>query len=124
MEISEFLTLLAIVVALTIGVTGILQTRSIQKREFRHRLLNEIIDWSIDIRKNNPDLTSVLKTASERLTKTTGSMEKNDLIVPRSFISEEKLELTGNDIYLSGLVAPLEEIWVRNGYLRMIASIF
>ena len=40
--------LLAVLAALGIGITTILQTRSIQKAEKRERLLNEIIEWAVD----------------------------------------------------------------------------
>jgi len=41
------LTLIGIVVALIVGIKSILATHSIQKREFRYRLLNEIAEWAI-----------------------------------------------------------------------------
>jgi hypothetical protein len=43
------ITLLAVVVALGIGLAGILQTRNIQKNEHRRRLLGEILNWAQNI---------------------------------------------------------------------------
>jgi len=49
--LSAGITLLAVFVALGIGVASILHTQSMQKRERKERLLNEIIEWAIDIAK-------------------------------------------------------------------------
>ncbi len=46
---SAGLTLVAIIVALILGVQSIRETRNIQKREFRHRLLNEIAEWATKV---------------------------------------------------------------------------
>ena len=51
MEIAGWITLAAVIVALGIGVTSILQTQILQKRERKERLLNEIIEWAIDVAK-------------------------------------------------------------------------
>jgi hypothetical protein len=47
MEVGDWITLAAVIVALGLGVAAILQTQSLQKRERRERLLNEIIDWAL-----------------------------------------------------------------------------
>jgi len=49
MEVGDWITLAAVIVALGIGVASILHTQSLQKRERRERLLNEIIEWAIDV---------------------------------------------------------------------------
>jgi DNA-directed RNA polymerase subunit F len=49
MEVGDWITLGAVIVALGIGVTSILHTQSLQKRERRERLLNEIIEWTIRV---------------------------------------------------------------------------
>ena len=49
MEVGDWITLGAVIVALGIGVTSILHTQSLQKRERKERLLNEIIEWALDI---------------------------------------------------------------------------
>lgn len=49
MEITGWITLAAVIVALGIGVASILHTQSLQKKERRERLLNEIIEWAIDV---------------------------------------------------------------------------
>jgi len=47
MEISDWITLAAILVALGIGVSSLIQTERLQKRERKERLLNEIIEWAV-----------------------------------------------------------------------------
>jgi len=49
MEPAGWIMLAAVIVALGIGVASILQTQSLQKRERRERLLNEIIDWALEV---------------------------------------------------------------------------
>jgi hypothetical protein len=49
--ISAGIMLLAVFVALGIGVASILHTQSMQKRERRERLLDEIIEWAVDMTK-------------------------------------------------------------------------
>lgn len=49
MEVGDWITLCAVIVALSIGVVSILHTRSMQKTERKERLLNEIIDWAVDV---------------------------------------------------------------------------
>ena len=49
MDISNWITIAAVIVALGIGVASILHTRSIYKKERKDRLLNELIRWAEDI---------------------------------------------------------------------------
>ncbi len=46
---SAGLTFLAVLVALGIGVASLVQTNCIQKRERTERVLNEIIEWAIEV---------------------------------------------------------------------------
>jgi len=48
MEITGWITLGAVIVALGLGVASILHTQRFQKQERRERLLNEIKDWAIE----------------------------------------------------------------------------
>jgi len=48
MDIGDWITLAAVVVALGIGVASILHTQSLQKQERKERLLNEIIEWATE----------------------------------------------------------------------------
>jgi len=67
MEPTGWITLAAVIVALGIGVASILHTRSLQTRERKERLLNEIIDWALDSAKPKYALalTSIDYTLSE-----------------------------------------------------------
>jgi len=51
MDLSEALTLAAVVVALGMGVMSLRQMRGTQKRQYRLGQLDEIIAWAIDIAK-------------------------------------------------------------------------
>lgn len=49
MESGDWITLGAVIVALGIGVASLVQTKRLQKRERKERLLNEIIEWAIEV---------------------------------------------------------------------------
>ena len=49
MVIGDWITLGAIIIALIIGILALLQTNRIQKRQYKHLLINEIIDWATKI---------------------------------------------------------------------------
>ena len=51
MEVGDWITLFAVIVALSIGVASFLHTQNLQKKERRERLLNEIIEWTRNITK-------------------------------------------------------------------------
>jgi hypothetical protein len=51
MEPAGWITLAAVVVALGLGLSSIIQTNRLKKAEKRERLLNEIIEWAEDIIK-------------------------------------------------------------------------
>jgi hypothetical protein len=50
--IGAGITLLAVLVALGIGIASIKHTQSMQRKERRERLLNEIIEWALEIQTN------------------------------------------------------------------------
>ena len=52
---------MGILVALGIGVKSIRETHNIQKREFRHRLLNEITEWATKVVNWRSENRAVLK---------------------------------------------------------------
>jgi len=63
--IGAGITLLAVFVALGIGVSSLIQTNRLQKAERRERLLNEIIEWAVDvskcgIEKGYPDISNLI----------------------------------------------------------------
>ena len=63
MDFGDWITVGAVIVALGIGVASILQTHRLQKRERRERLLNEIIEWAIDVSKRGADINFLLLAA-------------------------------------------------------------
>ena len=46
MEVGDWITLSAVLVALGLGVASILHTNNLQRKERKERLLNEIIEWA------------------------------------------------------------------------------
>lgn len=65
MGIPDWVTLAAVIVALGLGVSSLIQTHLLQKRERKERLLNEIIEWAEDI--NNASLTPDISLGIEQL---------------------------------------------------------
>lgn len=49
MDASDGILIGAIIVSLFVGLRSLRQTRNIQKREQERRILNEILDWAIEI---------------------------------------------------------------------------
>ena len=68
MEVGDWITLGAVVVALSIGVASILHTRSLQIKERRERRLNEIIEWANDLVNCSSKLNIPLATGIDRTT--------------------------------------------------------
>ena len=50
MDAGDWITLGAVLVALSLGVASLVQTKRLQKRERKERLLNEIIEWVSDVK--------------------------------------------------------------------------
>ena len=73
MVIGDWITLVAVITALTLGALAMIQTNRIQKRQYKHLLINEIIDWATEIVKsirteNIPIVGSTdLETARKRV---------------------------------------------------------
>ena len=61
MDYSAWFTLFAVIVALGIGVTAIVHTEIIQRREQKRRLLNEIAEWAIKVVSWRSESRAVLK---------------------------------------------------------------
>ncbi len=53
MDVGDWITLGAVLVALGIGVASILYTQSLQKKERKEKLLNEIIEWAENVTRVN-----------------------------------------------------------------------
>jgi len=66
--VLSVLTFVAILIALSIGVANMLQTKSIQKMERKQRLLNEIIDWAKDVINCSSELNIPLVRGVDRTT--------------------------------------------------------
>jgi hypothetical protein len=58
MEVGDWITLAAVIVALGIGVASILHTESLRKRDRRERLVTEIVNWVEDVISVTQSLTT------------------------------------------------------------------
>lgn len=58
MEAGDWITLAAVIIALGIGVASILHTQSLQRKERRERLLNEITEWAVDVLRCEPEVST------------------------------------------------------------------
>jgi len=62
-------TVLAVIVALFIGVKTLLQSTSLQKREYKARLLNEIKEWAVNFQETLvPSFNDLMQTSSIKTT--------------------------------------------------------
>ncbi len=70
MDISNWITLTAVIVALGLGLSSLIQTHRLQKRESRERLLNEIIEWVSDVklRTLHADAQTIMLERTQRYT--------------------------------------------------------
>ena len=69
MDIGDWITLSAVIVALGIGTASIIHTNILQRKIRKERLLNEIIEWAKD----------VAESAISRQTKTRHELRKTEL---------------------------------------------
>lgn len=58
MEVGDWITLGAIIVALGLGLSSLIQTHRLQKRERKERLLDNIIEWAVDMLECEPEVSS------------------------------------------------------------------
>jgi signal transduction histidine kinase len=65
--IGAGITLLAVLVALGIGIASILHTQSMQKRERKERLLDKIVEWVTDIQKASLEVDIPASTSKEQM---------------------------------------------------------
>lgn len=68
MDNNTPLIVIAIIVAIAIGLTATLQTRKIQKNERKQRRLNEIIEWAKDVINCSSELNIPLVRGVDRTT--------------------------------------------------------
>ncbi len=106
MECSDWINFGAVIaivfsaiVALSLGVSSLIQTRNMQKREYRDRLLNEITEWAMDIVRSMPE--TILPNLDMIIQK-----EKKEVISPIFF----------------GLWLKLEAVNAKNKYIQKIAT--
>ncbi|MDD5288613.1 MAG: hypothetical protein PHY28_05820 [Dehalococcoidales bacterium] len=91
MEINSWITLAAVFVALSLGVASLIQTKQIQKRERKERLLNEIIEWATEIhtaslKTNLPNIDPYLELHIEEIAEGKKQIIEN---TKRSIVNKE-----------------------------------
>jgi len=95
MEVGDWITLGAVIVALGIGVASILHTRSLQIKERKERLLNEILDWATNIAKSRfgkacKELLQITDSSGETSYKKSLQFIHADIVeIKESFVSIE-----------------------------------
>ncbi len=117
MNIDSWLTLIAVIVALGLGVSSLIQTQMLQKRERRERLLNEIIEWAIEIntvslKTDLPKIDPFLELYIEEKAK--GSQEIIESI-KRNIVDKQLYRIEGETLLKYGIP------FARNEYIRAIA---
>jgi len=101
MKIGDWITVIAVIVALGLGVRSIIQTHILQKKERRQILLNEIIEWLRSINKRNFIFAS--KEMFEIVEHTLSEMEQ--LFIQSTLAS---LEEQTNFIYFMSLAGSID----------------
>lgn len=102
MNSIAWITLFAVIVALGIGIASIIHTEIIQKRERKHRLLNEITEWAIKAVSWRSENRAVLK---EMATIEEGEVRQS-LRLMHAHIAEVRdffAAITGLNTYISKL---------------------
>ncbi len=116
--ISTGITLLAVLVALGIGVASIWNTQSLQKKERKERLLNEIIEWAkgLEERIFPPGETKILTNIRELFAVRSNIPIKEETIsglwdLDQTVASLERLshEIKEGDEYITKLASGLDK---------------
>jgi hypothetical protein len=104
MDCGAWITLAAVIVALAIGVASILQIQSLRKRERRDRLLNEIIEWAIEITKWRP------KGIFKDVAFITDKLKLQKIMYPHIVeIMENFIETRGRNKYVSDIAIKFDK---------------
>lgn len=96
MEVGDWITLAAVVVALGIGVASILHTRNMLKKERRERLLNEIIEWATKVYSMPWRFGNVFREVVKITSETDAYLFK---IAHAAEMKESFVEFHGNNLY-------------------------
>ena len=120
MNIGDLITLLAVIVALGLGLASLRQTQMLQKRERTERLLNEIIKWAIDVSQCEfmTDVSDLREISSKYIgTEQEGDTKQKD--------SNFKKELEAAMIVDYGnILVRYRAFQVRNLYILDVADVF
>jgi hypothetical protein len=122
MEVGDWITLAAVIVALGIGVASILHTQRLQKRERRERLLNEIIGWAIRAARCGYEERIALPAVFNKYTKPKMELEALDAVattarvlsIEGSYISNIALafsDFPNLNLKVTDVVSKLDIVW-------------
>ena len=96
--ITAFLLLVAVVVSLVIGLRSLRQTESIQKREARHALLKEIVEWATNVGGWRSEYRTAIK---ELLGKKDKRGQQEYLFIHITEVKEGLMGMVGKGQYIS-----------------------
>jgi len=104
MEITGWITLAAVLVALGIGVSSLIQTNKLKKAEKRERLLNEIIEWAVDVTKWRP------KEIFKEMMNVSDTLKLQRLLYSHIIqIMENFIETRGRNKYISDIAIKFDK---------------
>ncbi len=119
MEVGDWITLGAVLVALGIGIASILHTQSLQKRERRERLLNEIIDWAIDVSNKRSESKKIFK----ELVGITDIKQREIFTYAHTVeVKESYVGMRGKNQYIEN-ITPESEQGLRDAVVKLIDDV-
>ena len=123
--VSAGLTLIAVIVALILGISSIRETRNVQKREFRHRLLKEIADWAMELQRTELEFNIPLVT-NPNINNIESTVEGNTLLRYGSlFGKNEYVKAIAQGAFKEELLPTIEEtIRIFTAYLYLRSTVF
>ena len=123
--LSAGITLLAVFVALGIGVSSLIQTNKLKKAEKRERLLNEIIEWTLEIQTNALEVDIPL-SGNLPIKEMRVKAEANSLFrYGKTFTKNDYIMVIANEEFKKDLKIEVEEaISIFTAFLFLKASSF
>ena len=120
MDASDGILIGAIIVSLFVGLRSLHQTRNIQKREQERRILNEILDWAIEITERSSGTPIPLRDEDTGV-KTYVKLEQIDTIRDFDHLNKRSEIIKGIALLLSkDLYTAVENVTQKLGELLSI----
>ncbi len=100
MDIGDWITLTAILVALGLGVSSLIQTQLLRKKERRERLLTEIIEWATNSVHISWEFGTAFKEALKPMISREQQLSKFTQIAE---VKEHLMQFAGRNVYITAL---------------------